>query len=67
MVNSNNKMQFHRKSLLILLDYFTIWSDLVRFEQILCFSKIASSIIPKTKCKFKLVFAQIIAEPVAMK
>ena len=43
-----NKTSFHRKILifLLILFYLTIRSDLVRFEQILCFSKIEGSIIP---------------------
>ena len=44
----NNKTPFHRKILvfvLVILDQLTIRSDLVQFQQILCFSKIEGSII----------------------
>ena len=48
-VKSNNKTPFYRKILvflLIILDCLTIRSNLVRFEQILCFLKTEGSIIP---------------------
>ena len=48
-MKSNNKTPFFRKIiifLLIILDYLTIRSDLVRLGKILCFSKIEGSIIP---------------------
>ena len=45
----NNEMQLHRKIiiiLLIILDQLTIKRDLVRLDQIWCFSIIEGSIIP---------------------
>ena len=46
-VKSNNKTPFYRKILIFFADNIgLIRSDLVRFEQILCFSKIEGSIIP---------------------
>ena len=43
-MKSNNKTPFHRKVLILFAD--NIRSDLIQFEQILCFSKIEGSIIP---------------------
>ena len=47
-VKSNNKMLLHYKILIFFADNIglIIRSDLVQFEQILCFSKIEGSIIP---------------------